>query len=448
MQPVRQCPRDASVLPTFKTNALLLQSRFAGPAVGIALLGRFFRSPKVVARAADPRLERQPPRRVSLYTSANGKGRCPSDRTADRVVVMDGLIPMTVACALAAVVVIATGWWRYAFTPWSIRARTMTVDRLGLHVAPPADVQRVNRILAGFSGGFNHMIARPSGKAWLSYCESLPTLCQPFAHEGAAMGYTLRHLFRYDPGAFEREIVKPRSEFRYLYYVGLGFWSGIRNHKAAKLSSIVTGLDPLHRYLCYDGYGFKHAFFDYPKDASSLRKLDTLGGYARNVAYQGVGRAFFFRYMSRPDLLIEHVERLGDYAEDAAAGAGLAAVFIYPDRLEVARELAKKVPPDWQSHFHLGMCFGLKARSINNVDQFERDIAGLAGPVQDAIRTSVRECDRIELLVRAEADDNGYQTWRSRVAEWMTENIEYPLASVKTTNEPRAVATPRTSRGI
>ncbi|MEK7730477.1 MAG: hypothetical protein AAB363_01330, partial [Planctomycetota bacterium] len=48
------------------------------------------------------------------------------------------------------------------------------------------------------------------------------------------------------------------------------------------------------------------------------------------------------------------------------------------------------------------MCFGIKARSINNVEQFEHDTAGLDSPVKDAIFASIRECDRIELLVRAE----------------------------------------------
>ena len=37
------------------------------------------------------------------------------------------------------------------------------------------------------------------------------------------MDYMLRHLFRFDPKDFEDQLVKHRPEYRYLYYVGLGF---------------------------------------------------------------------------------------------------------------------------------------------------------------------------------------------------------------------------------
>ncbi len=314
----------------------------------------------------------------------------------------------------------------------------MTVERLGLLVTQASNIDRVNTILGSFAGGFNSMITARSYKACRGYCNSLPVLYRPFAHEGLAMGYTLRHLFRYDPGGFEERVVKPNPEFRYLYYVGLGFWSGMRNHGPQRLARIVSGLDPLHRYLCYDGYGFKYAFFDYRNDPGCLRRLDQLDGYAVNAAYQGVGRAFFFLYLDRPELFTEHIATLGPHAEDAAAGAGLAAVFVNPDRLERGRELALKLPEAWHGHFQLGMCFGLKARSINDIDQFESDLDREDARAADAIRASIRECDRIELLVRSQQGEDGYREWRRRVTEWMSRHIEYPLVSVLGSTRPAA----------
>jgi hypothetical protein len=344
---------------------------------------------------------------------------------------MSSWIYIASVAVLGLVLLACTGWWRLLFAAFAIRPNRMTVDRLGLAVTSPEDIHRVNTLLRNFAGGFNAMITAPTDAAWRSYCETVPVLFRPFAEEGAAMGYTLRHLFMYDPAGFEERLVKQRPEFRYLYYVGLGFWSGMRGHDSRRLSRVVDGLDPLHRFLCYDGYGFKHAFFDYPKDRAAFAKFDSIDGYARNATYQGVGRAFYFFFMARPDELIEHIDRLGIYAADAAAGAGLAAAFVNPDRLEVARNLAEKMPPRWHEHFHLGMCFGLKARSINNVDQFERDMATLDPSVQDAACTSIRECDRIELLMRAEQREDGYRRWRRQVTDWMAEHIEYPLAGVR-----------------
>lgn len=347
--------------------------------------------------------------------------------------------------ALALAFLLVTGYWRLAFSLFAIRVSRMTVGKLGLRITDRADVERVNSILASFARGFNAMIKGRTGTSWKTFGDTLDTLQRPFAHEGAAMGYTLRHLFRYRPDEFEDRIVKPMPEFRYLYYVGLGFWSGMRKHGVTRLSRVVDGLDPLHGYLCFDGYGFKHAFFDYPHDRAAFRRLDLLEGYARNAAYQGVGRAFYFLYMGEVETLIEHIRKLGTHATDAAAGLGLAAVFVNPDRLGRARELALKLPSEWHEPFQLGMCFGLKARSINDFDQFERYMERVEPDVREAAYASIRECDRVELLTRSQEGKDGYRRWRERVTKWMAEHIDYPMAGIKS-SLPDAVMPARVSK--
>lgn len=349
-------------------------------------------------------------------------------------------LPLT----LLAVILLSTGWWRLAFSPFRIRPDRMTVARLGLTVASD-DVDRVNSILSSFAGGFNAMLTRPTWAGWLRYCDSLPVLYQPFAHEGAAMGFTPRRLFRFRPAEFEAKVVKPQPQMRYLYYVGLGFWSGMRNHKPGRLTRIVERVDPLHGFLCYDGYGFKHGFFDYPKDPDIMRKFEGFDGYARNVAYQGIGRAFWFLFMGDHDTLIERIAALGDYARDGAGGLGLAAAFVTPDRLEVALDLGEKLPVEWHEDYHLGMCFGLKARSINHAEQFERDMDRLAPGVREAVYASVRECDRIELEVRNERGEDGFRRWRGRVTRWMASHVEYPLAGLKSSSSTPRSHQPATS---
>jgi hypothetical protein len=333
-----------------------------------------------------------------------------------------------------ATLLIATGRWRYGFAPFSINADKMTVKRLGL-LTPEDDVERVESILRSFAGGFNATITSPSPTAWVQYCDSLPALHRPFAHEGAAMGYTLRHCFRFRPAEFEERMVRPRSGFRYLYYVGLGFWWGMRNVSPRRVQELVRGLDPLHRYLCFDGYGFKTAFFDEPRDGSALERLNAFEGYARNAAYQGVGRANWFRFVGQPSALIQRLEGLGGHAADGAAGSGLAAAFVHPDRLESARRLAIEFPKSLQPHFHLGMCFGLKARSINDPQQFERFLSHEGRHVRDSVRASIKACDATEERIRRQSQPDGYRHWRASVTEWMSSNIEYPLAGVRRSAE-------------
>lgn len=332
-----------------------------------------------------------------------------------------------------------SGAWRRGLAVFTIRPARMTVQRLGLVVDSQENVDRVNTILHSFAGGFNRMLTSRSLAAALADCDSLPPLYRPFAHEGVAMGYLPRNLMRFRGADFEKTIVKPRPEFRYLYYVGLGFWSGMRNHAPSRLERTAAELDVLHRYLCFDGYGFKVAFFDHPRDAAALSRLARFSGYARHAAYHGVGRALWFRYLADAPQLIRQLRALGEHAVDAAAGVGLAATFVFPDRLENACALAAEMPAEWQPHVHLGMCFALKARSINDVDEFERNLARLPGSMRDAARASIRECDRVELLVRSDADDEKYRRWREQVTAWMQEHIEYPMAGVR-------MASPKISR--
>ncbi|MCK4660056.1 MAG: DUF1702 family protein [Phycisphaerae bacterium] len=339
-----------------------------------------------------------------------------------------GYIVLT--AALAVVVLLVSGWWRLVFVPFRIRPARMTVDRLGLAVGR-ADMERVNGVLSHFAGGFNAMLISPTWSGWRSYGNSCPVLFRPFAHEGAAMGYTPRRLFRCRPEEFEASVVKYQPAMRYMYYVGLGFWSGMRDHSPQRLGCIVDALDPLHGCLCYDGYGFKYGFFDYLKDPDIVWRFDKLEGYARNVAYQGLGRSFWFLFMGDHGLLIERISMLGDYAPDVAAGLGLASVFVFPDRLEVSRGLGMELPETWHDDFHLGMCFGLKARSICHPEQFERDLGRLESGVRAAVCASVQECDRIEEQLRAEQCEDGYQRWRGLVSRWMANHIEFPLAGLK-----------------
>jgi len=321
-----------------------------------------------------------------------------------------------------------------------INPRRMTVARLKLGVLDASNVERVDTILRHFLGGFNRTITSRSCSEAAAYCGSVPALYEPFAHEGMAMGYTLNKLFRYDAETFEREVVSPRPEFRYLYYVGLGFWWGMRNFPPERVERFVEGLDPMHRYLCFDGYGFKVAFFESRKDPKALDRLERFTGYARHAAYQGVGRAMYFLHMDEPGRMIDRITALGSYAADAAAGVGLAIAFVNPDRLERAFETAERMPEAWRPHVHLGMCFGLKARAINEVDQFEHDLSRYDEPVQLAIRSSIRECDRVELLTRADGKPAGYRRWRERVTDWLSENVDYPMASVNVESDTCATA--------
>lgn len=339
--------------------------------------------------------------------------------------------PLLIISCLAAglALALASGWWRLALKPLRIRRSDMTIERLGFAVREPSHVERVNGILESFAGGFNSMLTAPGRTAWQDYRDALPEVYRPFAHEGAAMGHTPRHLMRYRPEIFECQIVEAHSAYGYLAYVGLGFWSGMRGHDPARVTRIVEDLDPLHGALCYDGYGFKYGFFDYLKHGPHcFDRFEDLNAYGRNVAYQGVGRSFWFLFMDDTATLMDHIDRQEEYAPDVASGLGLASVFVFPDRLETAIHLGRQMPGPWRDAFHLGMCFGLKARSLNDPATFQTNVARMDGAVQDAIHASIEACDEAEKRVRASDEPDGYRRWREEVTQWMADHVVYPIS--------------------
>lgn len=343
---------------------------------------------------------------------------------------MSGL--MLIAAALGvggAYLLRCVGWRRAVFGAFRVRVGAMTWERRKLRVRDAESRTRVNAILETFVQAFNVMITARRDRDWASYCETRAPLLRAFAEEGVAMGYRLRRLGRFDATAFEQELPAARSGFRYLHYVGLGFWSGMRGRAPEQVETVASRLDPLLRYLCFDGYGFQRAFFEAPGNARALEPLRRLPGYAAHAAFQGVGRALWFRYMDDAPALISALDALGEFAEDGAAGVGLAATFVNPDRLAIPMELGRRLPPRWRAHFHLGMSFACKARDLNDAEWFSAELGRTSVEQRATIRAAIAACDRIEAEVRRAMPEEPYRVWRERMTQWLSDNVEYPLAS-------------------
>ncbi|MEE9294191.1 MAG: DUF1702 family protein [Phycisphaerae bacterium] len=337
--------------------------------------------------------------------------------------------------ALLIAAALATGAWRLVLRPACIKPGTMAPAKLGFKVSRPEDCSCVEGICEAFAGGFNAMIAGRSSRAWSQYSDGLPVFFRPFAEEGAAMGYPLRAIGRFSPHGFEESLVRRRPGYRYLHYVGLGFWHAMRDHAPARLERIVAQLDPLLGMLCWDGYGFKFGFFDYADESRWRPRLAALDGYAVHAAYQGLGRSLWFRFMDQPAELIEQIRSCGPYAGDVAAGAGLAVVFTTVDRPERGLEVLEQMPEGWHPDVLLGMCFAYKARSISDPDFFAHALDGYQDARRDAITAAIERCDGVESVIRRDGvRSDAYRRWRETLRMWLQEHIEYPFVRLEVRN--------------
>lgn len=317
----------------------------------------------------------------------------------------------------------------------------MTADKLGFVAADKQDIATINGVCQAFAGGFNRQAASPSPKAWLGFVDSLPPLYRPFAEEGAAMGYPLRALWGFSPTRFEAAVVEPRAIYCYLHFVGLGFWSGMRKHDPRDIARMVSQVDPLHGMLCWDGYGFKHGFFDYDNRQKFLAGFQSLPDYAANVAHQGYGRSLWFRFMGDNPRLMDAVTETKTFAADTASGVGLASVFTMIDRLDRAFVAIQDAPEEWRTDIALGMTFAFKARQLSAPAEFDGWVSILDDDRINCIQDAIRECDAIEQRIRGGSNFNAYQTWRAELKTWLAENIDYPFVARRTGRAVSAATT-------
>ncbi len=284
-----------------------------------------------------------------------------------------------------------------------------------------SDLELANEVGTAFRAGARARLLRGPDK-WVEPCEAAGRHYRPFAYEGAALGHSaLCSVGRAQWPMLNEQIIARQPGMTYLFHVGVGFWGAFRyGRRPAPLFSHIQTYDPLYRYLCLDGYGFKFGFFDFLGDRSAIDHLCSLPGYYRNAAYQGFGRSLWFCYMQDRRGLFETVSSVGaEHDTDVIAGTGLAASFAHVHEPDRALDLAVAVPAEWRKHVHLGITFGFKARQLADRSYFEQCVQVLPTPVVSTMLDAIGLCDAVEADVRSRNLDDPYRTWREELTEQM-----------------------------
>lgn len=228
-----------------------------------------------------------------------------------------------------------------------------------------------------FFGGFNAMLRAGRLAEVAAAGSKVPAHFRPFFFEGAAMGYLPRGYLGAQAGieTAERDLLGLDPGFRYLYYVGLGFWFGFRYRgRPGSLHRIAPHVDPLYLPLCYDGLGFKLGFFDFPRRPSVARRLEKARAEHRDALYQGFGRALYF-------VTLHDEERFGRLREavpaahrpDLEVGRSLALGFTGVDRPPLlSRHLRAARDDDDLGSRLLGITWALTARDEADPEYLER----------------------------------------------------------------------------
>ena len=241
-----------------------------------------------------------------------------------------------------------------------------------------------------------------------------------FAFEGAAMGFALLDLLApWRSRRFARFLTGAAGPHVYMAYVGAG-WALART--SPYLAWRLGPLDPLLRWLMFDGYGF-HAGYFHPGDAiDRQRQPVVLRGYARNVFDQGLGRALWFA--NGADIRAVAVAASGfpePRRADLWSGIGLAATYAGGVDAGDLSALAATSGP-YLTHLGQGAAFAAKARERagNPAPHTERACqvfcclaAAAAAELTDQALPSAGPGDRGE----------AYEAWRGEIRRRIAANF-------------------------
>lgn len=292
------------------------------------------------------------------------------------------------------------------------------VERAARHFSVKSQPGRdlVAGVGRAFLGGYHAMLEARTLEAVSASGRSVEPHFRPFFFEGAAMGYLPRAYFTPGLGSHrvEADLLAMDARFLYLYYVGLGFWYAFRHPgRPGALEDLAPHLDPFYVPLCYDGFGFKLGFFDYPKRNEAAAILLRAPENRASAIYQGFGRALFFVCMEEEGRFERERAALPpERRNDLETGRSLALAFTGISQPEkILRHLAGAASDDERALRLLGVTWALTAREMNDPAYFDDCLRGLPPAHGDLLRRLPRECRE------ARASAGGYEDWQAKTCE-------------------------------
>ena len=301
----------------------------------------------------------------------------------------------------------------------------LLAETRGFRVSGPAAAEHQARIAAAFWLGYHGSLADPRPETIVRTVEGIERGWRGYAWEGVGMvlamleALELRLASRRRAGGRLGALLAGRSRgVRYLVYLGVG--AAVARFRLPT-RRLLLALDPLCRWLVFDGFGFHEGFF---APAKSLGAVPVpvprrLAGYARRAYDQGLGRSLWFVHGMDAAAIEGAVAAFPEARRgDLWAGVGLASAYAGGAPPRLLPELARR-PGRWRADLLQGVAFAATARVEGDdlsahTDEACRTYCGmgaaeLAALCRDAARGLPDDGDRLDLAEPA------WEVWRRRV---------------------------------
>jgi hypothetical protein len=269
----------------------------------------------------------------------------------------------------------------------------------------------LERVGQTFIGGYNAALEASDLADVLRYISAIPQSHRGFAVEGAAMGIAVADILPFRKSWFPEYLQSVEHDFTYLAHVGAG-WALARVPWCRR--RILASLDPVHRWLAFDGLGFHDTYFYHHHILAGWRRQRL--GYSARAYDQGVGRALWFVAGGSVEDAIGLIWLFpATRQSDLWSGLGLAITYVGATSADWILGALQSAGPHKDS-FAQGVAFGCEARVIAcYVPAYTDRIAhAVWGVGAEAVSSLVRQArDR---LPKVEGDPPRYELWRRSVA--------------------------------
>lgn len=271
---------------------------------------------------------------------------------------------------------------------------------------------RLEQVGATFVGGYHAALEHDDLEALLDELTRVDLELRGFAFEGAAMGMALRDgLTPWRSARLPRFLLGAGDAHAYMVHVGVGWvWARLPfGFRPARKK-----LDPLLRWLAFDGWGFHEGFFHWPKYIAGQAAPRRLVGYERRVFDQGLGRSFWFVNGGNPELIAQTIVNFSaGRRADLWSGIGLAATYAGLVSEGVLGELRQRAGLN-APQLAQGAAFAAKARQrAGNLTPYTNRATEILCelPAEDAARL----CDTTLANLPANASPPAFEIWRQRL---------------------------------
>jgi hypothetical protein len=272
-----------------------------------------------------------------------------------------------------------------------------------------------------FIGGYNAALAADNIGEITRYVEGVSLASRGFAAEGATMAAAIADALSYRQPLLPACIEAFNDEFTYLAHVGAG-WALARIPWRRR--NILAPLDPVHRWLAFDGLGFHDTYFKHRRILAGWRRR--ADGYAARAYDQGVGRALWFVAGGCIGDVVGLVAAFPAVRQgDLWSGIGLAMTYAGPagsdDIVAAVRAAGANA-----ALYAQGVAFACEARCRAGYLPAHANAAAyaVAGCSAQALTALVRQArDR---LPAADGDLPRYELWRQDVAACLRPHMGRP----------------------